>query len=147
MALCLRLEVDPITQKRCALESLRRGAEQKPPAASSASHCSTTDEVRNIPYSPAIRTGCPLYAAIHEIATLTSKGQVTLPKSVRQLLGLDTGGKIAFDVRGGEVVVSRVEAAHEDPAIGAFLSLLEADIRAGRNLRTLSPDLAEVLLV
>ena len=58
-----------------------------------------------------------------------------------------TGGKIAFDVRGGEVVVSRVEAAHEDPAIGAFLSLLEADIRAGRNLRTLSPDLAEVLLV
>ncbi|SMC90807.1 antitoxin PrlF [Pseudomonas sp. URIL14HWK12:I5] len=39
--------------------------------------------------------------AIHEIATLTSKGQVTLPKSVRQILGVDTGGKIAFDVRGG----------------------------------------------
>lgn len=32
--------------------------------------------------------------AIHEVATLTSKGQVTLPKSVRQLLGLNTGGKI-----------------------------------------------------
>jgi antitoxin PrlF len=29
--------------------------------------------------------------AIHEIASLTSKGQVTLPKSVRQLLGL--GGR------------------------------------------------------
>ncbi len=42
--------------------------------------------------------------AIHEIATLTSKGQLTLPKSVRQLLGIDTGGKIAFDVRGGEIV-------------------------------------------
>ncbi len=54
--------------------------------------------------------------AIHEIATLTSKGQVTLPKSVRQLLGIDTGGKIAFDVRGGEIVVSRVETTHEDPA-------------------------------
>ena len=39
--------------------------------------------------------------AIHEIATLTSKGQVTLPKSVRQILGVDKGGKIAFDVRGG----------------------------------------------
>lgn len=38
--------------------------------------------------------------AIHEIATLTSKGQVTLPNSLRQLMGLDTGGKIAFDVRG-----------------------------------------------
>jgi AbrB family looped-hinge helix DNA binding protein len=47
--------------------------------------------------------------AIHEIATLTSKGQVMLPKSVRQLLGLDTGDKIAFDVRAGEVVVSRAD--------------------------------------
>jgi antitoxin PrlF len=84
--------------------------------------------------------------AIHEIATLTSKGQITLPKSVRQLLGLDTGGKIAFDVRGGEVVVSRADAPHEDPAIGAFLNLLEADIRAGRNLETLPKDLAQAML-
>ncbi|MCP5854219.1 type II toxin-antitoxin system PrlF family antitoxin, partial [Klebsiella pneumoniae] len=56
--------------------------------------------------------------AIHEVATLTSKGQVTLPKAVRQLLGLNTGAKVAFDVRGSEVVVSRVQADHEDPAIG-----------------------------
>lgn len=84
--------------------------------------------------------------AIHEIATLTSKGQITLPKSVRQLLGLDIGGKIAFDVRGGEVVVSRVETAHQDPAIGAFLSLLEADIRSGRNITALPEDLAQALL-
>lgn len=84
--------------------------------------------------------------SLHEIATLTSKGQVTVPKSVRQLLGLDTGGKIAFDVRAGEVVVSRADAVHEDPAIGAFLSLLEADIRAGRNLQTLPQELAETLL-
>lgn len=84
--------------------------------------------------------------AIHEIATLTSKGQVTLPKSVRQLLGIDTGGKIAFDVRGGEIVVSRVDAIHEDPAIGAFLGLLEADIRSGRNLTTLPEHLAQTML-
>ncbi|MDR0209875.1 MAG: type II toxin-antitoxin system PrlF family antitoxin [Pseudomonas putida] len=83
---------------------------------------------------------------IHEIATLTSKGQVTLPKSVRQLLGIDTGDKIAFDVRGGEIVVSRVETTHEDPAIGAFLDLLEADIRSGRNLTTLPEDLAQTML-
>lgn len=83
---------------------------------------------------------------IHEIATLTSKGQVTLPKSVRQLLGLDTGGKIAFDLRAGEVVVSRVETLHEDPAIGAFLGLLEADIRSGRNITTLPDDLARSML-
>ncbi|WP_223545347.1 type II toxin-antitoxin system PrlF family antitoxin [Pseudomonas sp. A-B-19] len=84
--------------------------------------------------------------AIHEIATLTSKGQVTLPKSVRQLLGLDTGGKIAFDVRGGEVVVSRVDTVHEDPAIGAFLVLLEADIRSGRNITALPEDLTQTML-
>ncbi|PYB83502.1 type II toxin-antitoxin system PrlF family antitoxin [Pseudomonas soli] len=84
--------------------------------------------------------------AIHEIATLTSKGQVTVPKSVRQLLGLDTSGKIAFDVRDGEVVVSCVDTLHEDPAIGAFLGLLEADIRGGRNLTTLPGDLARTML-
>lgn len=84
--------------------------------------------------------------AIHEIATLTSKGQVTLPKSVRQLLGLNAGTKIAFDVRGSEVVISRVEADHEDPAIGAFLNLLEADFRSGRNLTALPEDLAQTLL-
>ncbi|NBB04655.1 type II toxin-antitoxin system PrlF family antitoxin [Pseudomonas monteilii] len=86
--------------------------------------------------------------AIHEIATLTSKGQVTLPKSVRQILGVDKGGKIAFDVRGGggEVVVSRAETTHEDPAIGAFLGLLEADIRGARNLTTLPEDLAQTML-
>lgn len=84
--------------------------------------------------------------AIHEIATLTSKGQITLPKSVRQLLGLDAGGKIAFDVRDGEVVVTRANAPHRDPAIGAFLSLLEADIRAGRNIEALPKDLALTML-
>ncbi|MBK5009834.1 AbrB/MazE/SpoVT family DNA-binding domain-containing protein [Pseudomonas sp. S60] len=84
--------------------------------------------------------------AIHEISTLTSKGQITLPKSVRQLLGIDTGCKIAFDVRGGEIVVSRVETTHEDPAIVAFLGLLEDGIRSGRNLTTLPEDLAQTML-
>lgn len=84
--------------------------------------------------------------AIHEVATLTSKGQITLPKSVRQLLGLDTGGKIAFDVRAGEIVVTRADTPHQDPAIGAFLDLLEADIRAGRNIEALPIDLAQSLL-
>lgn len=85
-------------------------------------------------------------AAIHEVATLTSKGQITLPKSVRQILGVDSGGKIAFDVKDGEIVVTRAVAEHEDPAIGAFLSLLEADIRTGRNLQSLPDDLAKAML-
>lgn len=84
--------------------------------------------------------------AIHEIATLTSKGQITLPKPIRQALGVDVGGKVAFDLRGGKVVVTRAGAEHEDPAISAFLGLLEADIRAGRNVRGLPEALAQSLL-
>lgn len=83
---------------------------------------------------------------IHEIATLTSKGQITLPKPIRQALGVDAGGKVAFDLRGGQVVVTRADAEHEDPVIGAFLVLLEADIRAGRHVQALPDDLARAML-
>ena len=64
--------------------------------------------------------------AIHEVATLTSKGQITLPKPIRQALGVDVGGKVAFELLGDRVVVTRVEEEpHEDPAIGRFLLLLQ----------------------
>ena len=67
---------------------------------------------------------------IHEVATVTSKGQITLPKPIRQALGISVGEKIAFDLRGTEIVVTRAEdAEHLDPAIAAFLSILERDIK------------------
>lgn len=85
--------------------------------------------------------------AIHEIATLTSKGQITLPKPIRQALGVDAGGRVAFDLReDGQVVVSRAEADHQDPAIGAFLALLAKDIEAGRHVRGLPDKLARAML-
>lgn len=84
---------------------------------------------------------------IHEIATVTSKGQITLPKPIRQALGIAVGGKVAFDLRGSEVVVSRADSEeHQDPAIGAFLSLLESDIKSGRHLGSLPEDLAQSML-
>lgn len=85
---------------------------------------------------------------IHEEATLTSKGQLTLPKSIRQALGVDAGGRVAFDLKGSQVVVYRVEdsAGHHDPAIEDFLSLLETDIRSGRNLGNLSDDLRDSMM-
>lgn len=85
-------------------------------------------------------------SSIHELATLTSKGQITLPRSIRQASGVDTGSKVAFELRGGEVVVTRAEVEHEDPAIGAFLGLLEADSRAGRHPQSLPEDLARAML-
>ncbi len=84
---------------------------------------------------------------IHEVATLTSKGQLTLPKPIRQALGVDAGGKVAFDYTGDRVTVTRVaDQAHEDPAIDGFLSLLEKDIEAGRHISSLPEALAHALL-
>lgn len=84
---------------------------------------------------------------IHEVATVTSKGQITLPKSIRQALGIGIGGKVAFDLRGSEIVVTRADdTAHADPAIEAFLSLLEKDIKSGQHLTALPNDLAQAML-
>ena len=41
-------------------------------------------------------------------ARITSKGQVTLPKKVRQMLGVKSGQKIAFVVSGGKIEVIAV---------------------------------------
>ena len=84
---------------------------------------------------------------IREIATITSKGQITLPKPIRQALGVDFGGRVAFDLVGDRVVVTRVEErAHEDPAIASFLSLLEKDIQSGQHITTLPDELARSML-
>ena len=84
---------------------------------------------------------------IHEEATVTSKGQITLPKSIRQALGVTVGGKVAFDLRDGEVVVTRAdETEHQDPAIEAFLGVLERGIRAGKHVNTLPEALAQAML-
>lgn len=106
------------------------------------------DNVRKFPYYQGMKISdrSPTMPNVQEQATLTSKGQITLPKFVRQALGVTTGGKVAFELRGGEVVVTRAEAEHEDPAIEAFLGLLEADIRDGRNVRALPEDLAQAML-
>ncbi len=42
-------------------------------------------------------------------ATLTSKGQITLPKSVRDALGLKEGDRVLFRVLDGRAVLSKVE--------------------------------------
>ncbi len=84
---------------------------------------------------------------IREVATVTAKGRITLPRSIRRALGVDAGARVAFELHeDGRVVVSRAGAGHEDPAIGAFLDLLAGDIRAGRHVRALPADLARDML-
>ena len=41
-------------------------------------------------------------------ATVTSKGQITLPKSVREALGLGTGDQVHFRVQEGRAVLAKV---------------------------------------
>ena len=68
---------------------------------------------------------------IEEICTITAKGQTTVPKAVRQALGVGYGGRIAFRVKEGRVTVHALpEDEHADPALAPFLALLEA--RPGR---------------
>ncbi len=64
-----------------------------------------------------------------EISTITSKGQTTVPKHVRQALGLSAGDHIAFRVDETGVTVRRADETHDDPAIESFLSFLSKDIQ------------------
>jgi antitoxin PrlF len=80
--------------------------------------------------------------ALEEISTITAKGQTTVPKAVRQALGVDYGGRIAFRVSDGGVTVCRADS-DEDPAIETFLGFLAADIKTNpQAIKALSPDLA-----
>jgi antitoxin PrlF len=70
-------------------------------------------------------------AVVEEICTITAKGQTTVPKAVRQALGVGYGGRIAFRVKEGRVTVHALpEDEHADPALAPFLALLEADLAA-----------------
>ncbi|MCF8091789.1 MAG: type II toxin-antitoxin system PrlF family antitoxin [Desulfotignum sp.] len=86
-------------------------------------------------------------ASIETVATITTKGQITLPKSIRQALGVDSGDKIKFHLMDDQVIVTRIiEDSHEDPSIRSFLSLLEKDIQSGRHVTSLPEALATKML-
>ena len=80
-----------------------------------------------------------------QTSTITAKGQTTVPKSVRQALGVDYGGKIAFRVENDRVTVVNADAEHRDPALGAFLGMIEKDITAGRHVRDLPANISASL--
>lgn len=84
-------------------------------------------------------------AVVEEVCTITAKGQTTVPKTVRQALGVGYGGRIAFRVEAGRVTVHALpEDEAADPALAPFLALLEADLaaRPGEAVRPLPEVLA-----
>jgi len=51
------------------------------------------------------------------MATLTSKGQVTIPKKVRDLLGIEPGSSVIFELTpSGDVVLRRAKGGAKRPA-------------------------------
>jgi antitoxin PrlF len=80
---------------------------------------------------------------IEEVCTITAKGQTTVPKAVRQALGVGYGGRIAFRVAGNSVTIHALsDEAEQDPALSPFLSLLVTDLttRPGKAVRPLTSD-------
>src|SRR6266699_515358 len=70
---------------------------------------------------------------IVETSTITEKGQTTVPKAVRQALGVKQGDTIAFRVADGHVSVERVVDEHEDAALAPFLTFLAKDLETRRS--------------
>ena len=56
-------------------------------------------------------------------STLTSKGQITIPKKIRDVLGLDTGDRVAFIIREDGVVEMRPETVD----LGSLYGILKPE--------------------
>ena len=66
-----------------------------------------------------------------ETSTLTDRYQTTVPGAVRRQLDLRKGDRIRYCIEAdGRVYIEPVREEGDDPALGPFLDLLEADIRA-----------------
>jgi AbrB family looped-hinge helix DNA binding protein len=52
------------------------------------------------------------------VRSLTSKGQVTIPKAVRQRLGLGRGSLVSFEVVGDHIEVRPWRPPHQPPISG-----------------------------
>ena len=81
---------------------------------------------------------------LHERSKITSKGQTTVPKAVRQALGVSYGGEIAYVVdESGRVGLIGAEEA-TDPVIEGFLTFLAQDTaRSPSHITAFPADLAE----
>lgn len=64
-------------------------------------------------------------------ATVTGKGQVTLPQRIREALAIETGDKLLFDIEEGEL---RVRVLHGRSVSELFASLPGVEAYAGDDI-------------
>ncbi len=70
-------------------------------------------------------------ALAQDLSKLTDRYQTTVPSGVRKQLKLGKGDQICYCTDpNGRVYIERVHAEEGDPAVGAFLDFVEADIKA-----------------
>jgi AbrB family looped-hinge helix DNA binding protein len=70
-----------------------------------------------------------------EKVTVSSKGQIAIPKQVREALNLTEGSKLTLEVRGHEIVLSKGDAWRSLQGAGRDLNLdLVAFRKAEREL-------------
>jgi antitoxin PrlF len=71
-----------------------------------------------------------------EVGTLSTKGQVTIPKGIRDALGIRPGDKIRFDLRAGEsAVMQKAEPSRLTDILGRLGPAQESGIDLQRRLR------------
>lgn len=63
------------------------------------------------------------------MATVMTKGQITIPKKVREALGLRPGSVVVFEIRAGEVIMRKQVAPQTVDRWRGFL-------KCGRGTRT-----------
>lgn len=69
-------------------------------------------------------------AVFQRVSKITAKGQTTVPKVVRDVLGVEQGGTIAYHIdENGAVRLTRPQEAGDEAAIDAFLAFLSNDIK------------------
>lgn len=86
-----------------------------------------------------------MVALLKERSRITAKGQTTVPKAVRQALGVSYGGEIGYIVDEHGVSLVKVGEDEGDPVIESFLAFLAKDMAAspGTSIRPFPMALAE----
>lgn len=70
-------------------------------------------------------------ALVQDVSKLTDRYQTTVPSGVRKQLKLGKGDQIRYCTEpNGRIYIEPVRAEEGDPALGAFLDFVEADIKA-----------------
>lgn len=76
-------------------------------------------------------------------ATITERGQITVPAAIRKMLGVQKGAVVFKGMPDGTVLIEPKQEPEEDPVIVKFLEFLERDI--AKNPHNLVPFTQEMM--